>query len=127
MTTAANAALYEQLVKDHVPPALAELAGKDRLQHGIPKTYVLSIIASQLASRVVYREGLQFVESLSDEGLAGVARSYMSKEGEVDALIAAVKAAGLGDKGLQISALLEASGARAAVELEMAQGAIQLE
>ena len=75
----------------------------------------------------MYREGLQFVESLSDEGLAGVARSYMSKEGEVEALIAAVKAAGLGDKGDDITALLEASGARAAVELEMGKGAIEIE
>ena len=110
-----------------MPPALADLAGRDRLQRAIPKAYVLSLIASQLASRIAYREGLQFVESLSDEGLASIARSYMTKEGQVEALIAAVNEAGLGEKGDDIMALLHASGARAAVELEMAKGAIQIE
>ena len=57
------------LVIDNLPKKLAEVAG-DRVRTRFPVQYQRNAIASTLASRLVYSEGIHFVESQPDEKMA---------------------------------------------------------
>lgn len=74
------------LIKDHLPAKLATLAF-DRIQT-VPTAYLKCIVASSLASRIVYREGLQYAEGLPTSNLAAIAMKYLHQEKRVKALVA---------------------------------------
>ena len=75
-------------------------------------------IVKSLASRLVYREGLTFVESMPDLRLPMFALSYLEQEQRVEALAAEVAASGhpFADN---VEALLLQSGVRVAAEEQM--------
>jgi len=104
------------IVKESIPPALFETAAmSERARERLPWPYQRSCITSGLASRLVYREGLAFVESLPEDGLADYAMSYLKGEQRAKELSAMVAAAGLAC-GAEIEALLLKGGVRAATE-----------
>lgn len=105
----------DDLVREHLPPVLLEVAG-DRIDTHLPRPYRISIIAASLATRIVYREGLSYLANLDGPALAELAMRYLVHEREVRRLIAAVDASGLADKEA-IAALLDHGGTRSAVAL----------
>ena len=71
------------LVHGHLPNKLVEL-GADRLEAAVPKAYVKYAIASTLASKIVYQEGVEFVgQHPSDDRLAALAFDFLQAEGAV--------------------------------------------
>merc|ERR1712048_595937 len=56
-----------RLVVESLPHKLVEVAG-DRLDD-LPPAYTRAMLCSSLSSRMVYNEGLDFIESLTDEAL----------------------------------------------------------
>ncbi|MEQ9497509.1 MAG: NAD-glutamate dehydrogenase [Deltaproteobacteria bacterium] len=105
----------DDLVREHLPPVLLEVAG-DRIDSGLPRPYRISIIAASLATRIVYREGLAYLENLDGPALAELAMRYLVHEREVRRLIASVEASGMADREA-IAALLDHGGTRSAVAL----------
>jgi glutamate dehydrogenase len=73
---AKNELVLLSLVDEHLPKKLREVAGTCVRYH-MPRAYVKCIVAASLASNIVYREGLQFAESLPDASLASVALQYL--------------------------------------------------
>ena len=62
---------------------LVEL-GASRLEEVVPKAYVKYAIASTLASRIVYQEGVDFVEQhRSDDRLAALAFDFLRAQNAV--------------------------------------------
>ena len=59
--------LVRQLVIDHLPPVLVEIAG-DRLWQQTPAAYLRWIMAKSLAARIVYREGVEYLAAMAPEG-----------------------------------------------------------
>jgi len=86
-----------------------ETDGADRL----PWPYVKSCISSGLASRLVYREGLAFVEGLPDTTLSDFALTYLQQEPRVRFLASQVVASGLACAS-DVEQLLLRGGVRAA-------------
>ncbi|KAE9324824.1 hypothetical protein PF008_g17022 [Phytophthora fragariae] len=74
------------LIEEHLPRKLRELA-LDRVQQNVPLTYLRSIGASILVSKIVYREGLQFKEALSDSILGNMALQYLMQEMKAQRLV----------------------------------------
>ncbi|KAE8975699.1 hypothetical protein PR002_g25530 [Phytophthora rubi] len=74
------------LIEEHLPRKLRELA-LDRVQQNVPLTYLRSIGASILVSKIVYREGLQFKEALSDSNLGNMALQYLMQEMKAQRLV----------------------------------------
>ncbi|KAI9918665.1 hypothetical protein PsorP6_011806 [Peronosclerospora sorghi] len=102
------------LIEEHLPPKLRALA-LDRVQQNVPLAYLRSIVASSLASKIVYREGLQFTEALPDTNVGTMALQYLKQEKKVQRLVHAVRASQLPNKD-DIADLLARGGVRAGVD-----------
>lgn len=102
------------LIEEHLPPKLRELA-LDRVRQNVPLAYLRSIVASSLASKIVYREGLQFTEALPDLNLGNMALQYLKQEKKVQQLVQDVRSSKLLYKD-DIADLLSRGGVRAGMD-----------
>merc|ERR1712117_237772 len=94
-----------RLVEESLPKKLVEVAG-DRLIDDLPEAYVKAMIAASLASKMVYAEGVDFVDGLSENVLAEAAASYINKTDLLRELIDQVqKSTDLEDKERVLSIL----------------------
>lgn len=109
----AHPQLLQQLVIDHLPPTLYQHSGEQALER-IPTTYLDRIIASNLASRIVYREGLDWLESMGPEAIARLAERYLVEDAQVQELIRQVQESELADRE-RIAHLLQGGGVSASL------------
>lgn len=103
-----DAELVRQLVDDHLPPILLEAAG-DRIETHIPKAYLKWMMAKSLGARIVYREGFEYIETMSAEAIAEMAVRYLRMEYERATLAADLMMSNHSDRE-RIASLLEKSG-----------------
>jgi glutamate dehydrogenase len=85
------------LVKTHLPKKMADMAF-DRCKDNLPHQYLLAAIASSLASKMVYQEGVNFVKSQPKENLSKLALKYIQVEKEIYELEAALAAGDMSDE-----------------------------
>jgi len=78
------------LFREHLPESLSVLAF-DKVSERIPEQYIKNAIASCLASKIVYKEGTDFVASIPKKKLASFALDYVSKEKDIAKLKASLK------------------------------------
>ncbi|RAW43304.1 hypothetical protein PC110_g479 [Phytophthora cactorum] len=102
------------LIEEHLPPKLRELA-LHRVHQNVPLAYIRSIVASSLASKIVYREGLQFTEALPESNLGNMALQYLKQEKKVQRLVQDVRESQLPNKD-DIADLIARGGVRAGMD-----------
>lgn len=102
------------LIEEHLPPKLKEVA-LDRVHKDVPLSYLKCIVASSLASKIVYREGLQFTESLPASNLGNIAVEYLKQEKKVQKLVKQIHGSDLANKS-DIEDLLLRGGVRAGID-----------
>lgn len=73
--------LFLELAPEHMPATLAALAVAN--PGNLPKGYITACVASFVATRLVYAEGLAYVEALGVERLAEVALNYVESQRDV--------------------------------------------
>ncbi|MEN8132903.1 MAG: hypothetical protein ABFS45_22530 [Pseudomonadota bacterium] len=78
--------LIRRLVEEYLPRVLTEVVGDDLFER-IPPAYLTRVIASVLASRIVYREGLDWFEHMPDQAIADLAIHYLQEEAAVRQMI----------------------------------------
>jgi len=110
------------IVSEQLPPALADSEHASKLPEMLPWEYQKSTIVKSLASRLVYREGLTFVESMPDARLPLFALSYLEQEQRVLELAAEVASSGH-EFAPKVEALLLQAGVRVAAEEQLKQHA----
>ena len=98
----------QRLVTEHLPAILVETAG-DRLWTEMPTAYIRWMMVKSLAARMVYREGFEYLETMEDDDLAGLALRYLFLEKERTTLVDAVLDSDLQDKR-RIASLLQDAG-----------------
>jgi glutamate dehydrogenase len=98
-----------QVFEAYLPPLLHYLA-HDRF-HRIPVDYRQRIVACSLAGKIVYREGITYLEDLPQEALSALALKYLQSEQQVLKLVDEVRASGLASSE-QLAELLVRGGAR---------------
>ncbi len=105
------------MFKEHLPNSIADLAF-DRIQDTVPKQYVINAIASHIASKIVYKEGCEYIDSLPQNKLVNVAFQYLSKEREISSLKVTLAESNIPDneKDLMLH-ILEKGGVRSALDL----------
>jgi len=101
--------LRHRLMVDSLPKKLVEVAG-DRLED-LPQAYIIAMMSAQLGSKMVYNEGLDFIDSLSDTSLAQFATSYVLQEDKLKNMLDEVTSSDLPHKD-ELLKLLKAAGVR---------------
>lgn len=109
----ADRTLARELVIDHLPPILLSTVGP-RLWNDLPPAYLRWLIAKSLASRIVYREGVEFLQMMPPVAVGEVALEYLRKEVVTRQLVEEVTASNLPHRE-RIAALLARGGTRAAL------------
>jgi len=107
------------LIKDNLPVKLAELAW-DRVPSRFPVQYQRCTIASTLASRLVYKEGIHFIEAQPEGRLAERAFAYYTESCRIRDLVAELEKKDLGVSTTQKSEilhLLSKGGTRTALDI----------
>jgi len=103
-----------RLVVESLPEKLVEVAG-ERLDD-LPPAYTRAMLCASLASRMVYNEGLDFIESLSDEALRSAAGTYLKSSDSLQRIISEVADSDLPDKS-QIMEMLKMAGVKTAMAI----------
>eukprot|EP00497_Spongosphaera_streptacantha_P003999 TRINITY_DN4757_c0_g1_i1.p1 TRINITY_DN4757_c0_g1~~TRINITY_DN4757_c0_g1_i1.p1 ORF type:complete len:114 (-),score=23.74 TRINITY_DN4757_c0_g1_i1:139-480(-) len=104
-----DSAVRRRLMIEALPPKLVEVAG-DRLDN-LPQAYIISMMGASLGSKMVYNEGLDYIETLSDDALASFATRYVYEEDKVRNFINELEDSNLESKE-QIMKILRASGVK---------------
>ena len=108
---------YQQIVIQHCPPILIN-DYHDRILASLPDSHQIAIIASSIASFVVYNEGLGWLKSIPRKYWFKALMIYMQKDRLTAQLLESVQKATIEDKE-QISAILTRSAARNLTILEL--------
>jgi len=106
-----------EIIRSSLPPSLMDLAW-DRFEERVPEAYIRFQLACILASELVYKEGLPYVESISDEALANMVLDYADRQLNVIALAGKIDAGkALTDKEKEVlSSVLKCGGARTMID-----------
>ena len=110
---AADRERAKTLVTDHLPPILLQTAGA-RIWSQMPASYLNWMQANRLASSMLYREGIDFLEDLEAPAIADLARRYLEKDLLMRELVAKVERSDLAGKD-RVAELLRRSGTRGAL------------
>merc|ERR1711920_85285 len=109
-------ATYKKLLplflEEHLPRKLAEAAG-DRVNDRIPLDYLRNAFGKILASKLLYSEGIHFLESQPENRLAELAMRYIKEEKRVRELVSAVDSCDMPDpERRKVQELLRQGGTR---------------
>lgn len=86
-----------ELVTEHLPDVLVERAG-ERLWTDTPERYLRWIMAKTLAARIVYREGVEYLEAMPMAAIAEFAMRYRRHECEREKLAKVLETSSLPDR-----------------------------
>jgi glutamate dehydrogenase len=105
--------LFREVVLRHLPPELHRTCG-ERIFSDLPVPYLEWMVAKSVASRLVYREGIDFFASMDSDAVASVSLRYLQKSRDIRSLVDQVRSSGLAGAS-EIAMLLERAGTRAAL------------
>ncbi len=97
-----------RLVTEHLPEVLIARVG-NALWTAMPDTYLQWMMAKSLAARIVYREGFEYLETMENADLAGLALRYLDLEEEREILTEEILKSNLQYKD-RVAALLHDAG-----------------
>jgi glutamate dehydrogenase len=110
--------LMPLFLEEYLPKKLAQVAGH-RVDERIPIDYLRNAFASSLASKLLYNEGINFLESQPEDRLFPFALQYIEEEKKIHGLLTDVQESkGLGevDKSNVIE-LLRRGGVRSSLQM----------
>jgi glutamate dehydrogenase len=116
----AKQAIFEKLILDYAPAVLAEQY-RDRLLSQIPSSYRRALISADIAARLVYREGISWLEHLPDAAVVQTVQVYLEQEHRLSEILEEVAASGLPARET-ILKILHMSGTRTLTQLERMKG-----
>ncbi len=114
--------LFREIIARHCPAILTKNFGQ-RIYERLPEAHQIAIIASFIASYVVYREGLGWLKTMPKAHWGTAMRIYMEKDKLAFDLQNEVLSSGVTNKE-QIKTILSRSAARDLTILELQQKAI---
>lgn len=109
----ADRMVARQLVLDHLPKILIEKTGP-RIWKDLPLAYLRWLAAKSLASRIVYREGVDFFASMPPAAIAAVSLEYLRQDVFTRQLVDEVSKSALTHRD-RIAELLTRGGTRGAL------------
>jgi len=95
---------YQKLMMEFLPESLLEKVGRD-LFSKLPSSYVVRAMASVLASRIIYHEGIAYLSHLNQDQIMTHIIQYFRQEEKTGSLIRQIEKSDIKDKN-QIVELL---------------------
>lgn len=112
--------IFLKLIFKHCPPILVEKYQK-RIVSQLPLTYMVAILSAQIASYIVYNEGLNWMESIEDSNVVNAACTYMRNVEDTEKLIDALAKTNIKERH-EISTILRLSAARVLTMISLEKG-----
>ena len=112
-----NDEFYKTIVERHCPKILLKKYGK-RVHSDLPDPHKIAIIASYIASYIVYNEGLGWLRTFPKEHWSTALKIYMEKDRLANDLVKSVGKSSIQDKD-QVQAILAKSAARNLTMMEL--------
>ena len=109
--------IYQNLIYDHCPEILVEKY-KDRILSRLPEAHQVAILAAYIASYIVYREGLGWLDGIPPSDRFEATKTYMTQDALSADLIESIMSSSVKEKD-KIAAILKKSAARDLTVLEM--------
>ena len=109
--------LYQHVIVEHCPPVLREKY-RSRILERLPETHQIAILASSIASYVVYKEGLTWLRSIPVKFWYEALKIYMEKDRLSAQLVESVKDSTVMQKD-QVKEILTMSAARNLTVMEL--------
>jgi len=104
-----------RLMVDSLPKKIVELA--DERLNDLPLAYIRAMVASSLASKLVYLEGTDFVNQMDDVRLVDVATKYVKTRDHVANCLSVLDESNLSDENrMEIRRIVELYGVRATLD-----------
>jgi glutamate dehydrogenase len=110
--------IYTDILYRHVPPILVEKY-RDRIE-SLPEAHKIAILAAFIASRIIYNEGLGWLQTIPEGDRYLACTTYIKQEQETQGLVDSVLGSALSNKD-QIAAILKNSAARELTMFELHQ------
>lgn len=110
--------VFVDILYRHVPAILVEKY-KDRIET-LPEAHKIAILSAYIASRIVYNEGLGWLQTIPEADRFLACTTYIRQEQETQSLVDSVLTSQLGNKS-QIAAILKNSAARELTMFELHQ------
>ncbi len=89
--------IYQKMILANCPPILVKKYA-NRILHDLPSAHKIALLASAIASNIIYREGIDWIDSLSVDDRLRVALAYVNQEQMTADLVAQVEASAMQDK-----------------------------
>jgi glutamate dehydrogenase len=112
-----NDPMYQEMIYLHVPRVLVDKF-KDRILSRLPQAHQIAILSARIASYIVYREGLGWLDGIPAEGRYEAAKTYMQQDVFTNRLIQTVESSQLPDKD-KIASILKMSATRDLTIIEL--------
>ncbi|MBV72116.1 MAG: hypothetical protein CMH52_12380 [Myxococcales bacterium] len=93
----ADAKLVDALFENYLPKSLSQAAGHAAVD-ALPRDYFNRVIASVLASELVYRKGIDYLSDINDESRGELAMAYLRHVSTTKRVIDALHASDLPEK-----------------------------
>jgi len=108
--------LYQNIILNYLPGILLEKYG-DRVLHDLPESYQKALVSAEIASSIVYREGITWLDMLPDQNIPETIMTYVQKEHRISQLIESLKQGKI-ESLEEITSILDMTGARALTLME---------
>jgi len=105
--------IKHRLMVESLPKKLVEVA-RERLEQ-LPNMYMIQMVGAKLGSKMVYNEGLEFIDSMSDETLTSLAAKYVHYDDSLKDLMKQVEMSELKIKD-KVMKVLKAAGVRSVID-----------
>lgn len=109
--------VYQKLILSSCPQVLAGKYAR-RVLRDLPVAHKIALLASVIASNIIYREGIDWIESLSADDRLRVALAYVNQEQMTSDLVAQVESSNIKDKN-KIAEVLRMGATRNLTMLEL--------
>lgn len=101
---------YAGILYRHCPAILVEKY-RERILQRLPRAHKIAIMSAYMASHLIYKEGLNWLETMSADQVFKIALEYMKAEKTVETMIAEVGSAKISNKD-EIISILRGAGAK---------------
>ena len=98
------------MIFQHCPPILVEKY-KERIIKSLPRKHKVSILSAFMASHLIYREGLNWLDTMTYEQIFNVALDYVKAERNILKIVNEIQKTSIDSKD-QIMDVLRKTGAK---------------